>query len=245
MKASTQYSDRRAVYRVRPPAASALRIGVSGACGEFLTDDVDDLSALGAALILPDGAAALGDSERVRIAVKSAETGETVAFEARVLGRSRTGRGWHCRFAFDERALGDRHGAFFELFNRRAAYRGVRPRADAPVTASVRALEDAQREFAVCVCNISTGGLCAEVDTTVDAALGDSDSVLLRLRLPAVERALEIAATVRYRAVGDDAVLYGMRFEPGRTPDYIDHAEDLLEYLLAHFEQEIAAATHH
>ncbi|MCC7413226.1 MAG: PilZ domain-containing protein [Gammaproteobacteria bacterium] len=243
MPESFAVDDRRSVYRVNPAGVAPVSIAVRAANGaQPPIRRIEDLSAYGAALSL---AAPLESDERVELDIRPPDADHRVSVGARVLAGRCNDEGWHYRFAFDTglRGLDHERGAFFELFNRRAAQRGVRPAVDAPVLASVRVETDAAagRDLAVRVHNLSVGGVCLAVTLEVDAIMAGADPVRVYLGLPDDNGGarVELVARTCYRAVADDAVVYGLRFDAQATPDFIDHAEDILSYLLRRFERDL------
>ncbi len=246
MLAPIESDNRRVAYRVRPRDA-ALSIAVESAGGRLPVDGIADLSAFGAALLLPPAQLPpLGTSETVRLRIHTPHADGAVAVPARVLSRSQAPEGWHYRFVFEpeDDAFETAYGRFFEVFNRRAALRGVRPASDAPVIGTICARTGGTTTLAMQVINISTGGVCAGLTPEADAALAEAQAVTLTLRLPGSGSDIVIAASVCYRAVDDSAVLYGLRFDAGATKGYLEHAEDILGYILARLEADPSGAMH-
>jgi hypothetical protein len=217
-----------------------LFIAVETQRGAHGIDGIADISAQGAALLLPPAEMPpLALHEKIQLSIRSPHVDGSLTVDAEVLSRVRGRHGWVYRFAFDnaEPAFEHAYGTFFESFNRRATYRGVRTTVDAPVQARVRiAGADSNAGFDVDVLNVSTGGLCVAASLDVDAVLAEANALRVRVRLPNQADPVEFATSVRYRAVDDAAVVYGLQFEPNGTPDFPAKLDTVQAYVTSRFE---------
>ncbi|MGE0385797.1 MAG: PilZ domain-containing protein [Gammaproteobacteria bacterium] len=242
MAANAGALNRRAVYRVRPQGAD-VRITIESPDGTFDVEAVADLSAAGAALLLPAGApASLREGEYVRLWIGSPHVQVPHAVHARVIGRRPSAHGALYRFAFDGggQAFDGAYGAFFEVFNRRAAQRGTPAVERSSLGARLRVDAPRPAEYDVDVLNISGGGLCVATDIDVDAELAGASAVVARIDLPRPGVPVELRARVCYRAVDDSAVIYGLTFDTADPALYGVAGEALQSFVLERFEREYA-----
>ena len=241
--------DRRTEYRVHPHGTERIRIIVTASGQDFVADAIVDASAGGVAIIFDsENQPLLAQGERARVTVASLDIDERVEMDAVLVAvRGDQDQSAHSfQLSSAEPALRSAYSNFFGVFNRRSAFRGVKPNDNEPFSVSLKpagGMSD-DTEFRADVENLSVGGICVSTDFAVHNLLAHIDEFELSLRLPETSNELHLGAIVRYRGVSDESVLYGFQFNPDSTPQYSDQAEQIRGYILRRFQDEISAVMH-
>ena len=239
------HNDRRGAYRVQPDKDASVAMAISTPGGDIWADEIVDLSLEGAHTRFPVGPTpVLAPGARVEVLVNSPQFRDGMTLQARVVACTLKNGGRDYRFRFEQPESLERHGSeeLFALFNRRGAWRGVEPSEEDPLFASIYLAPDRlddDEAHVVRVQNISTQGMCIIADPDLDDTLQLIESVRVDMELPGVESSLDLIARVRYRCKRGGVVLYGLYFDPVRSENRLDQAEDIFEYMLDRFEQQL------
>lgn len=206
----TPEAERRRVYRVVPPIRPVmqfrLRHGAQDADVVVL-----NISARGAAVRVDGNPGPLAAGENVTLTGTSLTTEETLSApgDIRCVHDNDGQQVINIRFTRDTSPGDNAWGGIARLFNRRALPRAAR----LPARAVIRGGHGIAAQAELVVENLSPGGLCARTDLQGDALLAGSREVRVSLILGDGEPPMNnMPARVRYRAVDDEGVLYGLEF---------------------------------
>lgn len=250
MLAALVNDNRRSAYRVRPIETDRLRLILKWRDTRYEPFEVADVTRHGASLRFPKGVGPgvrKGDEVAVEIESPNLHGGATIAARVVFSGDSTTERMLGLAFSeadgLDARAT----ESFFQLFNRRVAYRDAQSNPSTALPAAIKPLETASRNdlvFPVSVRNLSATGICLEVGAEADVFMVERGDVRVSLTLPDLQLPCDIVTNVCYRSVIDDKLYYGCHFNWPATP----HAQAILEALTGYkterFEQELANLGH-
>jgi len=221
MQTDQQSPDRRGVYRVKPPPRPVMACQLARGDGTQHKVSIVDISASGAAVRIAGAAVPVEQGERLTLQAQSLSTDERLSLACRALAvREQDASRVLCLEFLGGAELDDNaHAALLGLFNRRARRRSrtaidSRPvTAEAAVAAEAAAASSPDVSVSLVITNLSPGGLCARTDTQGHARLADASRLQLRLSVAETADSLTLPALVRYRAVDDEGVLYGLEFE--------------------------------
>lgn len=223
-----------------PGSADRLQVALHTAAGEVRAQRVLDVTALGAGTrFARRGAPPCGVGDRVTLTVSSPEVPAPLRVEATVVSRLDSGSAREYGLRFERAGLRGRVPAHFHrLFNRRGAWRAAEPDPARPVAVEFSLPEEEHgRHLATArLKNISATGLAALTPARAAAALADCDLVMVSMRLPPRAAALRLAAWIRNRRAGGGEIHYGLLFDPRRTEDFLAQEEEIVEYVLARYE---------
>jgi len=236
MLATVLTDNRRAAYRVRPIATDNLALALLCNDVRHVPREVADVTSKGASVRFAKGSGpAVTKGQPIDVAIESPNLLDTAKISAEVVftGESTTerliGLAFTATDGFSRRVSED----FFQLFNRRAAYRDDMPKPVFNLDAAVMPLPSAKVNdlaFPVYVRNISTTGICLVVNDEADRFLRERGQVRLALKLPASDHAGEIVTKVCYRTTSDQRIYYGCHFDWMETPDAQRILGELTEY---------------
>lgn len=250
MLAAVLADNRRSAYRVRPISTDHLALALLRDDRRHVPDEVADVTCNGASVRFVKGnAPAVAKGDDILVSIESPNLAGKTTLRAKIVftGDSTTERLIGLAFESSDELTGRGSENFFQLFNRRVAYRGVEPDAAAELMAAVMPLESAHDNklfFPVTVRNISATGICLDVGKDPDAFMRERVHIRLLLRLPEQGGAKEINTRVCYRTAADGKVFYGCHFDWQETPDALPILEELTEYTLNRFDEEFASAGH-
>jgi len=250
MLAAAIADNRRSAYRVRPITTDNLALALLRDDTRHVSVEIADVTCGGANVRFAKGTApSLNKGDEVMVSIESPNLQGRATISARVVftGDSTTER--LIGLAFDGADdLVDRGSEnFFELFNRRIAYRGVDASSAEKLVAAVMPLETAHNNRLldpVTVRNISATGICLKVTEDPDKFMRERANIRLSLQLPEHRSPYEITTRVCYRTVSDDATYYGCSFDWQETPGAIPILEDLTDYTLDRFDNNLTVAEH-
>ena len=234
--------NRRAHYRVTPDPREGLEVAILHRLGEEIAREIVDLSIDGAGTRFPvDAAPKLAVGDVVRLTLRSPELAEPIEVEAAVVHQHELHRHRHVNFRFRNRSNLERGlpSRLYRLLNRRSAYRAPVETTDDPVQVGIAVPKEHTPAFKgiARLSNISATGLGALAPRAVEDVLAGVQTVELELRFPGSDRALDLVALIRNRELHDETVYYGVKFDAGLTPDFLDKAEDIVAYILARRER--------
>lgn len=242
--------NRRSAYRVRPISTDNLALALMRDDQRHVPDEIADITCKGASVrFVKAKAPSVVKGDEILVAIESPNMNGEATITARVVftGDSTTERLIGLAFEAADVLEGRGGENFFQLFNRRVAYRGVEPRSPADLPAAVMPLATAHNSelsFPVTVRNISATGVCLDVGKEPDAFMCERVHIRLALKLPGQRSAKEITTRVCYRTVADEKVYYGCHFDWQETSDALPILEDLKEYTLDRFDDELEAVSH-
>ena len=240
--------NRRAAYRVRPITTDNLALALLRNNTRHVPDEIADVTCGGASVRFAKALApAVTKGEESTISIESPNLGGSATLAAKVVftGDSTTERLIGLSFDATDELIGRGSVSFFELFNRRMAYRGVDEPAACDLAAAVMPIESAHNNqllYPVTVRNISATGICLAVTKDLDNFMRERVHIRLALRLPGHRSPYEIATRVCYRTVADEKTYYGCHFDWLETPGAIPILEDLTDYTIDRFDENIASA---
>jgi hypothetical protein len=242
--------NRRNAYRVQPASIDHLDIALVRNHKRLVPDEIGDVTLQGASLRFGKEKASelkKGDEVMVLIMSPDLDGGADVRAQVVFTGDSPNGRLIGLSFDQTEELLNRGQRQFFQLFNRRIAYRGVQPESTSELTTAVMPIKTAHAadtRHSVSVRNISTTGICVGIDTAGDAFMRERKNIRVCLKLPDQDQECVIAARVCYRSEIASAIYYGCHFEWNDTDDAMDTIEELTAYTLDRFENEFQFAHH-
>ena len=255
MLATALVDNRRSAYRVRPISTDRLALALLRDDKRHVPDEIADVTCNGASVRFIKGTApVVAKGEEILVSIESPNLAGKATIMAKVVftGDSTTERLIGLAFETSDDLVGRGSENFFQLFNRRVAYRGAEPDAAAAVTAAVTAavmpLETAHDNklfYPVTVRNLSATGICLDVGDEPDRFMRERAYIRLALRLPGQRSASEIITRVCYRTVADHKVYYGCHFDWQETPQALPILEDLTGYTLDRFDEVVESVLGH
>lgn len=240
--------DRRISYRVAPDDGQ-LAVAMKTPGGETPADEVLDISIGGTKMrFARECTPALGVGNEVTLLIDSPQLRRRLALEAVLVASMETGRHREFCFRFTKRdpLAPDDATEVYNLFNRRAAFRGTDPDPENPVEVTLNPLVPPAPEagFRAQLGNISACGLSVLTDVEVDTALKGAKHLEVSFRLPLRERLFRMNTSIRYRAAQGDLVRYGLKLDPLRTMDFLAQAEEIVEYMIDRYDNELRSVMH-
>lgn len=247
MLAALVNDNRRSAYRVRPIETDRLRLILKWRETRYEPFEVADVTRHGASVRFPKGIGPgvdKGDQLAVEIESPNLRGGATIAARVVFSGDSTTERMLGLAFSdadgLDARATEN----FFQLFNRRAAYRDAQSNPSIPLPATVKPLASAAQNnlvFPVHVRNLSATGICLEVGEETDRFMVERGDIRVSLTLPGIQLPCDITTNVCYRSAIAGKIYYGCHFDWPATPHAQAILEALTDYTTERFEQELAS----
>lgn len=247
MLAALVNDNRRSAYRVRPIETDRLRLILKWRETRFEPFEVADVTRHGASVRFPKGVGpnvGKGDELAVEIDSPNLPGGATIPARVVFTGDSTTERMLGLAFrdagGLDARATEN----FFQLFNRRAAYRDTQSNPSIPLPATVKPLAmDAENNlvFPVHVRNLSATGICLEVGAEADRFLREHGDIRVSLTLPGLQLPCDITTQVCYHSEIGGKIYHGCHFDWPATPHAQAILEALTDYTTQRFEQELAS----
>ncbi len=250
MLAAVLADNRRSAYRVRPITTDNLALALLRDDARHVPDEIADVTCGGASVRFAKASApSVTKGEEITVSIESPNLTGSATLPAKVVftGDSTTERLIGLSFDATDEFIERGSESFFELFNRRVAYRGVDEPAADDLAAAVMPIETAHNNqllYPVTVRNISATGICLAVTKDPDNFMRERATIRLALRLPGHRSPYEIVTRVCYRTVADEKIYYGCHFHWQETPGAIPILEDLTDYTLDRFDENIASAGH-
>ena len=238
MLATALADNRRCAYRVRPISTDDLAFALVRNEVRHIPAEVADVTCNGASVRFVKGSEpAVNKGEQIFVSIDSPNFARTATISAKIVFSGDTATDSLIGLAFDSPDDLANHGAgnFFQLFNRRAAYRDGEPSAGTSLAAAVMPLHSIPNEqllYPVNVRNISATGICLDVGRDPDDFLRAQQEILLALRLPGQTNAADIVTRVCYRTASDTKVFYGCKFRWSETRNAESILEQLTQYTL-------------
>ena len=240
MLAAALADNRRCAYRVRPISTDNVELVLIRADERHVPSEIADVTCNGASIRFVKGSGLVVDQgEHLQVSIDSPNLEQRATISAKVVFSGKTTTDSLIGLAFDkpEELVELGKDEFFQLFNRRAAYRDVEPEPEPePDTAlavavmPVRSAPNNQLLDPVGVKNISATGICLFVGPEPDDFMRDTSIVRLALRLPGQRSTSDVVTRICYRTSRDEKVFYGCRFEWSETVNSASIIEDLTEY---------------
>lgn len=240
--------DRRISYRVSPDD-DQLAVALKTPSGETRADEVLDISIGGTKTRFPRRhTPALGVGNAATLLIESPQLRRRLSLDAVLVASLETGLHREFCFRFASKVpLGPGENAeLYNLFNRRAAFRGAEPDPRNPVEVTLHPLTkgSSQATFTASLRNISACGLSILAASDVDMALAGISHLEVSFRLPFRERMFRMNTSIRYRAGHGDCVCYGLQLDPLRTMDFVSQAEEIVEYMIDRYDDELRSVVH-
>jgi hypothetical protein len=238
MLATALADNRRCAYRVRPISTDDLAFALMRNEERHVPAEVADVTCNGASVRFVKGTGpAVNKGERIFVLIDSPSFTRKATISAQIVFSGDTATDSLIGLAFDSPDELANHGGenFFQLFNRRAAYRDGEPTAGTSLAAAVMPLlsiPNNQLLYPVNVRNLSATGICLNVGHDPDDFLRKQQEILLALRLPGQIEATNIVTKVCYRTSNDTEVFYGCKFDWSATVNAESILEELTEYTL-------------
>ena len=250
MLATALADNRRSAYRVRPISTDRLALALVRDDKRHVPDEIADVTSGGASVRFVKGTApSVVKGDEILVSIESPNLNGKAMIPATIVftGDSATERLIGLAFEAGDTLSGRGSESFFQLFNRRVAYRGAERDTAAEVSAAVMPVESAHDKnlfFPVGVRNLSATGICLDVDTDPDVFMRERVHIRLALRLPGQRKAQSINTRVCYRTTADQKVYYGCHFDWKDTPDALSILEELTAYSLDRFDDELESISH-
>jgi len=244
MLPSALHKDRRSVYRVVPQDLDDLEVSLETDNGEALAYEIVDVNVGGIGARFPyNNTPPLAIGDEITLAISSPRLQRKVKIQASVMSAVSMSPMRYYSFEFKQvdDALSDIDQEFFRLFNRRSTYRGAEPDPREPVTVFVNlATKDSDAEDIIAnLRNISASGLGICADPEFKSSIDGIDTVEVTLRLSENTQPLKLIASIRYEAEHEGHICYGMKIDPNKTANYLDKAEEIVQYMLSRFDAEM------
>jgi len=250
MPAAALSDNRRSAYRVRPISTDNLALALLRDNSRHVPDKIADVTCNGASVrFVKDTAPSVTKGEQIMLSIESPNLNSSATISATVVfaGDSTTERLIGLAFDTSDHLFDRVSENFFELFNRRVAYRGVDQASADDLAAAVMPLESAHNNqllYPVKVRNISATGICLCVSTDPDNFMRERVNIRLALRFPGQRSPHEIVTQVCYRTVADEITYYGCHFDWQETAGAIPILEDLTAYTLDRFDEGPTTTSH-
>ena len=231
--------NRRSAYRVRPFASDDLQLHLHDQRQRLIPDLIADVTSDGASVCFDKGNIPdLAPGDEVSVRIISSDLNGNVKLLARIAftGDNPRGRLIGLTFTSNRELINRGNQNLLQLFNRRAAYRGVEPESPDALravvqTAPLAMVEDAETRT-VTVRNISTTGICLRVDDVLDEALQKTESIRLLLQVSETGDPREFRARICNRTRFEGGGFYGCHFDWSKTANALDAIEELAGYTL-------------
>lgn len=247
MLAALVNDNRRSAYRVRPIETDRLRLILKWRDTRYEPFEVADVTRHGASVRFPKGVGPgvhKGDEVAVEIESPNLHGGATITARVVFTGDSTTERLLGLAFSDADGLDARASESFFQLFNRRAAYRDAQSNPSTPLPATVKPLATAAQNnlvFPVNVRNLSATGICLEVGGEADRFMVERGDIRVSLTLPGIQLPYDIITNVCYRSEVAGKTYYGCHFDWPATPHAQGILEALTDYTTQRFEQELAS----
>ncbi len=232
--------NRRASYRVTPDSADEMAVTLQTLSGQHSAAEVIDINVDGAGTrFASDEAIALGIGERVKLSLSSSRFSAPVELEATVVGKKERESERDYSFHFQGQGKIDTEfpQEFYEMFNRRGAYRAVEPENENPIDVGLRIPDSAGiRSVGIArLMNISATGMGALAEPDTDQVMGDNQFVELSLGLPPNMTAINLGAWIHNREVQEQGIYYGLKFDAQRSQDFLAMEEEIVDYVMCRY----------
>ena len=250
MLAALVNDNRRSAYRVRPIETDRLRLILKWQDTRYEPFEVADVTRHGASVRFPKGVGpgvTKGDEVLVEIESPNLSGGATIAARVVFSGDSTTERMLGLAFSEADGLDARASESFFQLFNRRVAYRDAQSKPSPLLPAVVKPLATAAQNepgFPVSVRNLSATGICLDVGADADRFMAERGDIRVSLTLPDIQLPCDIVTNVCYRSVIAGKIYYGCHFDWPATPHAQAILEALTDYTTERFEQELANLGH-
>lgn len=249
MLAAALADNRRCAYRVRPISTDNVELVLLRADQRHVPSEIADVTCNGASIRFVKGAGpAVDQGEHLQVSIESPNLERRATISAKVVFSGDTSTESLIGLSFDSPQdlinLGKEE--FFQLFNRRAAYRDVEPEPDTALAVAVMPVHSApnnQLLYPVGVKNISATGICLSVGPEPDDFMRETSIVRLALRLPGQRSTNDVVTRVCYRTFRESKVFYGCRFEWSETENSESVIEDLTEYTFDRLDNSVTATS--
>ncbi len=232
--------ERRAIYRVTPDSADEMAVTLQTPSGQRSAAAVIDINVDGAGTrFASNEAIALGIGERVKLSLSSSRFSAPVELEATVVGKKERESEQDYSFHFQGQGNADTQfpHEFYEMFNRRGAYRAVEPENESPIDVGLRIPDSTgvRNVGTARLMNISATGMGAMAAPSTDQAMGDNQFVEISLGLPPNMAAINLAAWIHNRELQDKGIYYGLKFDARRSPDFLAMEEEIVDYVMCRY----------
>ena len=232
--------ERRSRYRLAPEREAALKAVLKSGLKEVPATEVSDLNSQGAGVNFRLADKPLPEvGGNVVLSFFSSAWKRPVLVKATVASRSETRS--YCRYGLrfleEVRAESEEDADLFRLFNRRGAYRAVQPDEAEPIDVSLTQVEPGGLSDTIeaQLKNISTTGIAVVVGAEIGDKLHVGSVVNASFRLFPSGEVVKVVAEPRNREESTDVVVYGFRFNPNRTENYLDQIEEITEYVMERY----------
>ncbi len=230
--------DRRTAYRVQPADVDELDLAMLAQRQRLVHGEVTDVSNGGACVRFDKGAPPnLSVGDMVVLSVVSQRRSYAGEMPARIVSATDDPDGQVVHLSFDEQCekITGKSKDYFELFNRRAQYRGIEHNdaVDLNATIAPDSTDDpAPAAFPVSIRKISNSNVAFDVDEPAHDVLRHHRALILALQFPKEEQASTITCRVRHRTPIAGSYIYGCKYDWSATSDSLAVVENIVNYVL-------------
>lgn len=224
------------VERVLAQGPEPLRVAVQGETGPVLVGEVVDASPRGTSVRFHhEGAPCFAIGDAAKISVSSPALPHAITLATRVASRGEAEPYRTYGFELHRRSDGEREmaSAYLDLIGRRNAFRvEFGPDEEIAVSVLAQALGESH-ELVGRLLDISTGGVRMRLKADAEHILHLLDSLEIRFALPGRDARFTFGVAIRHRiADSSGGVAYGLRFDAGRSPDFVEQMEQVSEFVM-------------
>ena len=229
---------RRTAYRVQPADVDELDLAMLAQRQSLVHGEVTDVSNGGACVRFDKKTSpTLNVGDTVVLSVVSQRRSYAGEMPARIISSTEDSDAQIVHLSFDEQheKVTGKSKDYYELFNRRAHYRGIeQPEAvDLNATIAPDDTDDPSPEaYPVTIRNISNTNVSFDVDEPAHDVLQHYRALTLALEFPKEEQASTIACRVRHRTPIAGSYIYGCEYDWSATSDSLAVVENIVNYIL-------------
>ena len=238
MSSALTQDDRRSAYRVQPADVDELDLAMLAQRQSLVHGEVTDVSNGGACVRFDKKTSpALKVGDTVVLSVVSQRRSYAGEMPARIVSSTEDSDGQIVHLSFDEEheKVTGKSKDYFELFNRRAHYRGIEHTEAVDLNATIAPdREDiaSPAAFPVSIRNISNTNVSFDVDEPTHDVLQHHRALKLALEFPKEAQASTIACRVRHRTPMEGSFIYGCEYDWSATSDSLAVIENIVNYIL-------------
>jgi len=223
------------VDRILAQGREPLRIAVQGREGALTVGEVVAANpGTTSVRFHRDGAQCYAIGESTRMTLSSPSLPQAIELAATVVSRTEADpyRTYGLRIEREDDTEREMATAFLNLVGSRGDHR---VRFDESEHIDVEVFTQSQGESHILLGtfeDISSSGARVILKDGAERILSRVDRFELRFRLPSDSDPLALTADIRHRAIAGDAVAYGIRFVPDRSPDFLEQQAQISDFVL-------------
>ena len=235
--------DRRSAYRVQPADVDELDLAMLAQRQRLVHGEVTDVRNGGACVRFDrDTSPNFASGDPVTLSLNSQRHNYTGEVQARIVSATdeSSKRIVHLSFEEQHENITGKSREYFELFNRRAAYRSIKPADSVQFNAAVAPdINDGAsvEVYPVSIRNISNTSIAFDVNETIHKVLQHHAALRLSLEFPKEEQASTIACRVRHRTAITGAFIYGCEYDWSATANSLAVVENIVTYIMERLDQ--------